>query len=338
MIVRLKHVKRVRSKGRTYWYHQITHERLPDDHEERAARVLEINSTMKGTTARTIAPGSLADIVAQYKRAPEFRNLRGSTRGPYSVLLDLLLDTWGAFPIASIGRKHVLGLRDKFAETPAKANKLITVLRILLTFAVDREYRTDNPARDVKGLPKGDGHATWPDWAINRFLETAPPMMELALKLGLYTGQREGDCLAMSWHDYDGEQIQVVQSKTGAKLRIPVHRVLKKMLDAQPRVSPIILTTGSGKPFTGSYFRHHWRKAMATAGLEGLVFHGLRYTAAAKLAEAGCSLKEIAAITGHKSLAMIEKYSRGADQVRLAGAAILRLENASRTKIGKPRS
>ena len=174
--------------------------------------------------------------------------------------------------------------------------------------------------------------------AIERFLETAPPMMELAFKIGLYTGQREGDVLRMSWHDYDGERIHVVQAKTGAKLRIPVHMELRKALDAHARVSPIILTTASGKPFTGSYFRHHWRKAMAAAGLEGLVFHGLRYTAAAKLAEAGCSLKEIAAITGHKSLAMLEKYSRGADQEKLAGAAILRLENAARTKIGKLRS
>ncbi len=45
MIVRLKHVKRVRSKGRTYWYHQLTHERLPDDREVRAARVLEDTTT-----------------------------------------------------------------------------------------------------------------------------------------------------------------------------------------------------------------------------------------------------------------------------------------------------
>ncbi|MCZ6773322.1 MAG: tyrosine-type recombinase/integrase, partial [Proteobacteria bacterium] len=64
--------------------------------------------------------------------------------------------------------------------------------------------------------------------------------------------------------------------------------------------------------------------------------HGLRYTAAARLAEAGCSLKEIASITGHKSLAMIEKYSREADQKRLAGAAIFALEEyTSRTKTGK---
>ncbi len=47
--------------------------------------------------------------------------------------------------------------------------------------------------------------------------------------------------------------------------------------------------------------------------------------------------REIASITGHKSLGMIERYSRDADQKKLAGAAILRLENASRTRNGKPR-
>lgn len=76
---------------------------------------------------------------------------------------------------------------------------------------------------------------------------------------------------------------------------------------------------------------------MKKAGLVGLTFHGLRYTAAKHLAEAGCSLKQIASITGHKSLAMIEKYSRDADQRKQAGAAILAWENAGGTKNGKPR-
>ena len=52
MILRLKHVKRVRAKGRTYWYHRLTGERLPTDREERAARVLEINRTTRGTAVR----------------------------------------------------------------------------------------------------------------------------------------------------------------------------------------------------------------------------------------------------------------------------------------------
>jgi integrase len=53
--------------------------------------------------------------------------------------------------------------------------------------------------------------------------------------------------------------------------------------------------------------------------------HGLRKLAAAKLADAGCSRHEIAAITGHQSLSMVQLYTKTADQERLATAAILRL-------------
>ncbi len=336
MIVRLRHVKRVRAKGHTYWYHRKTGERLPDDLEDRAARVLEINRTLKGT-ARKIALGSLAAVAAQYRKSPEFTKLRDQTRHEYLTYLGILSETWGSQPIAIIERKHILALRDKYAETPSKANKLITVLRIVLTFAMDRDYRRDNPAVGIKKLKMGPGHSPWPDEAIDAFLSTAPPMMVLAFKLALYTGQRQGDVIAMTWHDYDGERIQVVQGKTGTKLSIPVHSTLKEALDAQERVSPIILTTETGRPFTSANFRHHFGKATRAAGLYGVTFHGLRYTAATRLAEAGCSLKEIAAVTGHKSLAMIAKYTSGVDQKRMAGAAIHRLENAERTKNGKPR-
>ena len=330
MKVRLKHVKRVRAKGRTYWYHRITGERLPVDREERAARVMDINRTLRGAP-RMIAPGSLADLITQYKAAPEYRNLGNRTKHEYTRYLDLLGEKWGPYPIDGIERKHVLRLRDAFADTPSTASKLVSLLRIVMAFAIDREYRRDNPARDVKGLPRGEGHATWPDEAVDRFEATAPSMMVVAMMLALYTGQREGDVLEMSWHDYDGQSIKVVQNKTGAKLSIPVHAALRDVLDGMERVSPIILTTATGRPFTDSNFRHHFGEARKAAGLVGLTFHGLRYTAAARLAQAGCTLNEIAAITGHRSLKMLAKYTRGADQERLAGAAIVKLENVARS-------
>ena len=58
--------------------------------------------------------------------------------------------------------------------------------------------------------------------------------------------------------------------------------------------------------------------------------------AASELFEVGCSTKEVAAITGHKSLAMVQKDGKGANQRRLAKAAVLKLENAAKTKTGKP--
>ena len=335
-IIRIKHIKRVRVKGRTYWYHRKTGERLPDDPEERALRAAEINRCLNGQR-RTIAAGSVQAVITLYKAAPNFRSLAATTKKDYALYLDIINEKWGRLPIADIRKPHILAFRDQFADKPGKANGLLKSLRILLDFAVERELRTDNPAKDVKRLKGGKGHESWPDDAIDRFLASAPPMMALALRLGLYTGQREGDCLEMSWHDYNGKEIYVVQNKTGTKLRIPVHPELKAALDSEKRISPVILTAATGKPFKSSNFRFHFGTAVKAAGLVGVSFHGLRYTAAARLAEAECSLKEIAAITGHKSLAMIEKYTRDADQKRLAGAAILKLQNASGTKNGKLR-
>lgn len=75
---------------------------------------------------------------------------------------------------------------------------------------------------------------------------------------------------------------------------------------------------------------------MKDAGLQGLVFHGLRHTAATWLAEGGATPHQIAAITGHRTLAMITRYTRGADQRKHAGEAIRLLDkratqNTSRT-------
>ena len=58
------------------------------------------------------------------------------------------------------------------------------------------------------------------------------------------------------------------------------------------------------------------------AGLPHCCAHGLRKAAARRLAEAGCTEHEIAAITGHASLREIARYTKAADQVRLAVAAM----------------
>ncbi|CAM5766281.1 hypothetical protein LMIY3S_01768 [Labrys miyagiensis] len=63
--------------------------------------------------------------------------------------------------------------------------------------------------------------------------------------------------------------------------------------------------------------------AIGAAGLpERCVAHGIRKAAARRLAEVGCSSKQIAAITGHASLEEIERYTKAAEQKKLAKAAI----------------
>lgn len=73
------------------------------------------------------------------------------------------------------------------------------------------------------------------------------------------------------------------------------------------------------------------RRAQVKAGLQGLVFHGLRKTATGNLAEAGCTSEQIKAITGHKTDRMVSHYVAGAKQKERAKAAMKKLEAINRS-------
>jgi integrase len=83
-----------------------------------------------------------------------------------------------------------------------------------------------------------------------------------------------------------------------------------------------------GKPFASSNAFGNWfRNACDEAGLKTLAAHGLRKAAARRMAEAGCTSKQIAAITGHKTLSEIERYTEAAEQEHLARTAMERIDD-----------
>jgi hypothetical protein len=102
----------------------------------------------------------------------------------------------------------------------------------------------------------------------------------------------------------DGERIRLRQSKTGRNVMVPCGSPLRTILDAKladpsPRRAITILTTIAGLTWTQPGFSASWRKTQARAGIKGLTFNDLRGTAVLRLALAGCTVLEIAAITGH---------------------------------------
>ena len=138
----------------------------------------------------------------------------------------------------------------------------------------------------------------------------APGHMHLPLLIALWTGQRQGDLLALRWWAYDGKYIRLTQSKSVSKKRrrqpvrvvIPVAAPLKAALDAArvgKGLQDHILLNSKGKPWTADGFRSSWRKACAAAGVAGVTFHELRGTAVTRWAIAGCTEVQIAYLTGH---------------------------------------
>ena len=164
----------------------------------------------------------------------------------------------------------------------------------------------------------------------------APQPIYWAAMFALYTGQRRGDVLRMMWSDIDQGLILVRQGKTGKRLWIPIHSQLREILTDIPRNSTHILTSAIGRPWKGFGFSTAWQRTLGRKELmaireAGLVFRGLRKSAAVKLAEAGCTDAEIAAITG-QTRQMVEHYTKGVDQKRLAVAAMRKWEARAATE------
>jgi integrase len=65
--------------------------------------------------------------------------------------------------------------------------------------------------------------------------------------------------------------------------------------------------SGAAGPY--HHFNSHWYQALESAGISNFHFHDLRHTTASMLAAQGASLLEIADVLGHKTLAMVKRYS-----------------------------
>lgn len=273
--------------------------------------------------------GTLAALMVEYQASPEFRGLKPKSRKLYQRVIDFLANRPGAaLPVVQITRKHLQTTRDELADTPGYANLVLSVIAVLMAFAVDRGHRQDNPARGLKRFKLGE-HRAWTADEHAAFLKRWPAgtMQRRAFLLALYTGQRRGDLAAMTWHARRDGLIHVVQEKTGEVLAVPEHSALTAELTGVERRSVMILHQPSGQPYKPGRLGDVMAKAIDAAGLSTeCVLHGLRKSAAAALAEAGCSDREIMAITGHRTPAMVSLYTRQADQKRLARSAMAKRE------------
>ena len=139
----------------------------------------------------------------------------------------------------------------------------------------------------------------WLPEHVHAFMAVAPVELQRALILALHTGQRQGDILALSWNNYDGALISLRQSKGDRKVEVPCTKALRAMLDGMARTSSVTLTTKTGRPWQSRHITAEWAKAAAEAKIADLHFHDLSGTAVTMLAEARCTVPQIAAIRAH---------------------------------------
>lgn len=285
--------------------------------------------------------GSLRDLIVTYYRSPEFkRELDPRTQHVRRLILDKLClageekekgkPPYGDRPAALMEPRHVRAIRDENADRPCAANGIVKALRRLFAFGIDAEYPgiKTNPARDVKYFRQdGDGHHAWTIDEVRRFEKAHPigTMPRLALALLLYTGQRRSDVVTFGPGMVRDGWLHFTQFKNRNRkpvtLSLPVIPELQKIIDATPGVGKTWLQTQFRKQFTSNGFGNWFRDHCVAAEVPGRA-HGLRKAAASRLAELGCTDREIMAITGHTTTKEIDRYTKAARQKVLAATAM----------------
>jgi hypothetical protein len=306
---------------------------MPDKKKKHDARLsVELNRPM-----HTPPPSYARDLVNSYIASHNYRGLSIASRRIYRrALSTIATDAPGDLPLVALN-KLVCNL------SPGMASQVIAV-----GSAMCSAMNVSNPFKLMKKPKCGEWEA-WTPEDVALVGKRVLGSRSLLLFLGAFSGQRLSDIRLMQWpelaeHKALGDLVERIvrsgmlitvpkQSKTGEDAFVPIPSTLflyyANLIGADVRS---MLTSMMAEAFC--WHERKWLfpttnvewNARELARMSGKPFHGLRKTCSVLLAEGECSPHEIMAVTGHKTIAMLVKYTRSAEKKRLAVSAMAKMQ------------
>ncbi|MDD3237909.1 MAG: site-specific integrase [Candidatus Gastranaerophilales bacterium] len=287
---------------------------------------------IKNSNAQKHTAGELIDRYIEY----ELKN-RKSDKDKYKMHLAWWKKQIGAYLLSSIDNIMLSEYRDKLSKEkcliPRKnmspkisdktrsnstVNRYMASLSTVLSLAV-KEYGwlDENPMLKVIKKKEPRGRVKYlTDKEVEKLLSACLQQsneLYLCILIALSTGARYSEITNLSWKDVDMEhkQFHFLNTKNGddrgVAITSNVYAELLKFQKIRNINSDLLFATKDGRKTL--YIRGQFENALKTAKIKDFHFHDLRHTAASYLAKGGASLLEIATILGHKTLAMVQRYS-----------------------------
>jgi hypothetical protein len=260
--------------------------------------------------------GSIAHVIKIYRFDDAFTRLRPKTRQGYDKILREIERVAGTAMAAAITRK---GMKATYKALKLRGLHIaaahMRVWSILINVALDeglRKAEFGNPASKLKiTTPPPRGQRPTLE-ELMRFCEMAERegrrSMKIAALLTFELNQRETDVLPMSRSAYDGLRVLIRQGKRGALVKVRATKLLKAELDAIDHDhATIVVSEVTGLPYKEDHFRHEFRRIADLAGLE-FQFRDLRRGGLTETGDAGATLLQLHATSGHKSIQSSEPY------------------------------
>ncbi len=224
--------------------------------------------------------------------------------------LQLLLDHFGAWMLSEIDAKLI----REFSDMRRKKVKDASVLRNLAILkAILNRAKREGELLSVPSFPKlkpSKGRTRWlTSDEERRLLAASSNRLRSLIAFALDTGGRRSELFKLDWRHVDlaSGRITFIETKNGEdrsiRLTERAHRIL---LTLGPRDHGPVFTY-NGRPLKD--VKTAFNRARMNAGLEDVQFHDLRHTFASRLVQQGLPLYEVMHMTGHKSLAMVQRYS-----------------------------
>jgi integrase len=207
------------------------------------------------------------------------------------------------------------------------ASRTVGLLGAILTYAIRKNLRADNPAHGVlryadarreRRLTDAEYRALGAGLLLAETGGTWAPAIS-ATKMMALTGWRRGEVLGLRWSEVDlaRRTARLAETKTGSSMR-PLPQVVCDLIEAQDRADELVFPTTTGTGLMMGY-RKIWLKIAKLAGLPPDVTpHVLRHSFASLAADLGYSEPVIAALVGHKLHSITSRYVHSADAALLA--------------------
>lgn len=232
----------------------------------------------------------------------------------------------------------------------ATVNRYMTTLSTVFSLGVRLEWIEHNVARRIEKEEEPDGRVRFlsrpadeQDCELDRLLAAcreskSGDLFDLVV-LALHTGCRASELLqlraAFVRLSVGGFTLPAEISKNGEPRFVPLAGDAGEIVER--RLAQLRQRPGSDYLFAGrdggplKFPRHAWETALERAGVGNFRFHDLRHTHASYLAMLGASNIELKESLGHKTLAMVARYTHLANSHKSEVAARLAGELGRRT-------
>jgi len=221
-----------------------------------------------------------------------------------------LSDIW----LSKLNSGHLARYRDeRLSEVGASAcNRDLSIISHAIRIAMS-EWGFNlpgNPAANLRKPPQPKGRTRRLEGDEGQRLMMAcqasdNPYLAPLVALAIETAMRRGELLGLDWDDLhlDQNYVHLALTKNGTSRDVPLSPKARQTIEALPRS-----ISGRVIPVHPEALKGLWRRATRRADITGLRFHDLRHEATTRFFEKGLGVMEVAAITGHKDLRMLQRY------------------------------